>query len=180
MLETTRLFLRPMSENDIDSIFAMRRDADIMRFIREPQTERAEAVSWVNLVSSRWKEEKIGFCAVIEKASGRFVGWCGLWRLKETGETEIGYAIVKDFWRRGYAAEAAEAFLSYGFEHLNFEKIVAVAVPENTGSRRVMEKLGMRYDYTGEFYGRSLVHYSIAREEFSASRGRGKFVADFR
>jgi RimJ/RimL family protein N-acetyltransferase len=139
MLETNRLFLRPMNENDIDSIFAMRRDADIMRFIRPQQTARAEAESWTNLVSSRWEDEKIGFCAVIEKTSGKFIGWCGLWRLKETGETEVGYAIDKDFWGRGYAAEAAEAFLTYGFDELNFEKIVAVAVPENANSRRVIE-----------------------------------------
>ena len=173
MLETTRLFIRPMNDNDIDSIFAMRGDPNIMRYIREPQLRREEAVSWTNLVSSRWREEKIGFCAVFEKASKKFIGWCGLWRLKETGEIEVGYAVMKDFWGRGYASEAAEAFLSYGFERLNLEKIVAVAVPENAGSRRVMEKIGMRFDYVGQFYGNSLVHYSISREDF-LSRGGGR------
>jgi RimJ/RimL family protein N-acetyltransferase len=173
MLETTRLFLRPLNENDIDSIFAMRRDREVMRYIREPQTDRAEAVSWTNLVSSRWRDERIGFCAVIEKASARFAGWCGLWRLKETGETEVGYAIVREFWGRGYASEAAAAFLAYGFDQLRVEKVVAVAVPENAGSRRVMEKIGMHFDYVGEFYGRRLVHYSITREEFASPKKAG-------
>ena len=50
MLETARLFLRPFNENDIDSVFAMRRDRDVMRFIREPQTNRAEAKSWIDLI----------------------------------------------------------------------------------------------------------------------------------
>src|SRR5436853_6358376 len=118
MLETNRLFLRPFNEKDIDLIFAMRSDADVMRFIRPIQTRRAEAENWKNLVSSRWKDEKIGFCAVIEKSSGTFAGWCGLWRLKETNEVEVGYALIKDFRGLGYASEAAEAFLIYGFEEL--------------------------------------------------------------
>ena len=109
MLETERLFLRRFSENDIDAVFAMRSDADVMQFIREPQTNRSEAESWVKLVSSRWDTDKIGFCALFEKSSGKFIGWCGLWRLKETDETEVGYALVRDFQGKGYATEASEA-----------------------------------------------------------------------
>jgi len=172
MLETGRLFLRPFNENDVDAVYAMRSDSDVMRFIREPQTIRDEAESWINLISSRWQTEKIGFCAVIEKSSGKFIGWCGLWRLKETGETEIGYALIKNFRGLGYASEAAEAFLIYGFETLKLKEIVAVARPENRASWRVMERLGMSYDYTGRFYERDLVHYSITREEFFNAKTR--------
>lgn len=170
MLETERLFLRPMNETDIEAVFAMRSDADVMRFIRTPQTKRAETESWINLVSSRWSAEKIGFCSIIEKSSSNFIGWCGLWRLQETGETEVGYALFKEFWGRGFAAEAAEAFLIYGFENLALDKIVAVASPENTNSRRVMEKIGMKYDYTGKFYERDLVHYTITRDDYFKNR----------
>lgn len=166
MLETDRLLLRKFTENDIDAVYEMRSDRDLMRFIREPQTDRAEAQSWVNLISSRWETDKIGFCAVIEKSSGRFAGWCGLWRLKETNEIEVGYALLGDFRGKGYAAEASEAFLEYGFEALGLKEIVAVARPENRASRRVMERVGMTYDYTGRFYERELVHYSVTKEEF--------------
>ena len=166
MLETARLFLRPFNKNDIDAVYTMRSDADVMRFIREPQTRRGEAESWINLTSSRWEKEKIGFCAVIEKSSNQFIGWCGLWRLKETDEIEVGYALVKDFRGQGYASEAAEAFLIYGFDRLNLKEIVAVARAENRNSWRVMERLGMTFDYTGKFYECELVHYSITKEEF--------------
>ncbi len=165
MLETERLILRPLVETDVDAIYTMRSDADVMHFIREPQN-RDESANWVELVSSRWATEQIGFCAMVEKSSVKFAGWCGLWQLRETGETEVGYAVAKDFWGKGFATEAAVEFLDYAFETLQREKIVAVAQPENAASRRVMEKLGMRYDYTGEFYGRDLVHYSITKEEF--------------
>lgn len=170
MLETSRLFLRPFGKNDIDAVFAMRSDADVMRFIRAPQRRLGEAESWTNLVSSRWEKERIGFCAVIEKSSGKFIGWCGLWRLKETDEIEVGYALIRDFRAKGYAVEAASAFLDYGFDKLNLDKIVAVARSENRASRRVMERLGMTYDYTGKFYDCDLVHYSISKEEFFSAK----------
>ena len=171
MFETERLILRPINENDIDAVFALRNDPKIMRFIRAPQN-RAESVNWIRLVTSRWQDEKIGFCAVIEKASNKFIGWCGLWRLAETGETEIGYAIDKNFWRKGYAAEAATRILFYGFDKLKLDKIVAVAHPENMASRRVTEKLGMKFDGIGRFYDRNLTHYSITEKEFFNARSR--------
>lgn len=169
MFETERLILRPFDAADADAVFAMRKDADVMRFIRAPQN-RQETTDWIKLVSSRWRGEKIGFCAMIEKASNEFAGWCGLWHLAETGETEIGYATAKNFWGRGFAPEAAKRFLQYGFEQLNEKKIAAVALPENSASRRVMEKIGMRYDYTGEFYGRELVHYSISKNDYAKNK----------
>ena len=169
LLETDRLFLRPMNETDIDAIFVMRSDIEVMRYIREPQN-RNEAVNWVKLVSSRWETQQIGLCAVILRETNELVGWCGLWQLVETGEIEVGYAIAKNYWRLGFASEAAEASLNYGFTKLNLPKIVACANPDNQGSRRVMEKLGMTFDHIGTYYGRDLVHYSIKKELFFNSK----------
>ncbi len=154
-----------MVEADVDAIFAMRSDEDIMRFIRKPQG-RSESFDWIKLVSERWDGEKLGFCTVIEKKTDKFLGWCGLWRLLETDEMEIGYAIEKVNWGKGFATEAAERFMQYAFEELKTEKLVAVSRPENTASRRVMEKLGMQFVKTGEFYGQSLVQYAISKNEF--------------
>jgi RimJ/RimL family protein N-acetyltransferase len=165
MIETERLLLRPMQSNDIDAIFLMRSDADVMRFIREPQ-KRQESVNWIKLVSSKWKSHKIGFCSVIYKETNELIGWCGLWKLSETSEIEVGYAIRKKFWGKGFASESAGAFLDYGFTKLNLTKIVAVAKPENKKSRRVMEKLGMKFDHVGKYYGLDLVHYTITKDDF--------------
>ncbi len=165
MLETERLTLRRMADGDLDAIYAMRSDPDVMRYIREPQ-KRAETANWIELVSSRWDTDGIGFCAMTIKETGDFAGWCGLWRLAESEEIEVGYAVAKRFWRRGYAVEAALRLLEYGFDELGLEKIVAVAREQNLASRRVMEKIGMEFDYIGRFYETELVHYSITREEF--------------
>ena len=165
MLETERLIMRPMVEDDVDEIFAMRSDEAIMRFIRKPQG-RNESFDWIKLVSERWSSEKLGFCTVIEKKTDKFLGWCGLWRLLETDEMEIGYAIEKANWRKGFATEAAERFMKYAFEELKTEKLVAVARPENTASRRVMERLGMQFIKTGEFYNQTLVQYAINKGDW--------------
>lgn len=170
MFETERLFLRPLTKNDVEAVFKMRSDKNVMRFIRPLQTECKEAENWINLVSSLWKSDKIGFCAVIEKQTQKFIGWCGLWRLKESGEIEVGYALSPEFQQKGYATEAAKAFLDYGFDELNLEKIVAVARPENDRSRRVMERLGMKYDGIGKFYGLDLAHYSITKDDYFRNR----------
>jgi len=173
MLETDRLILRPLDKKDVAAIFAMRSDAEVMRFIREPQN-RDESANWVKLVSSRWKSDHIGFCAVVEKQTGRLIGWCGLWRLEETDELEIGYAIARDAWGKGFATEAARGFLRYAFEQLKSDKIVAVAEPENASSRRVMEKIGMKFLRLGGFYNRELVQYVISRESWGESQKSNK------
>jgi ribosomal-protein-alanine N-acetyltransferase len=178
MLETERLFLRPLTENDVEAVYAMRSDADVMRFIRAPQN-LAETENWVRMVSSLWEKENLGFCAVIEKTTKNFAGWCGIWRLKETGELEVGYAIAKQFWKKGFATEAAAKFLEYAFENLSPEKIVAVAEPENIASRRVMEKIGMSLIKTGEFYNRQLVQYAISKGDFLTQRRKDAETQSF-
>lgn len=166
MLETKRLFLRKLQDYDVDEIFKMRSDAEIMRYIRTPQTERDESFAWIEMISAKWDTEKIGFCGVIEKETKSFVGWCGLWRLKETNEIEVGYAINKDFWGKGYATESARRCLNYGFQELDLEKIVAVADPANKASQNVMKRIGMTRVGIGRFYDADLIQYSISKEEF--------------
>ncbi len=170
MLETERLILRPLEESDASEIFAMRSDAAVMRFIREPQKNIDESIDWIHLVSSRWQSEKTGFCAMIERKTENFVGWCGVWRLQETNETEIGYAVGENFWGKGFAAEAARRFLEYAFAELDSDKVVAVAHPENAASIRVMEKIGMGFVKKGKFYNQTLAQYAIARGEFFNKR----------
>jgi len=98
---------------------------------------------------------------VMEKLGMSFVGTGTFYE-----QTLVQYAITKDAWGKGFATEAAQVFLQYAFEKLKTEKIVAVAEPENASSRRVMEKLGMKFVRLGEFYDRELVQYAISRESW--------------
>jgi ribosomal-protein-alanine N-acetyltransferase len=112
-----------------------------------------------------------GMSALIGKADGEMVGWGGLQPLEESGEIEVGYGFAKDFWGRGYATETAAACLRYGFEQAGLTRIVAVAIPENTASRHVMEKLGMKFEGETLHYGSKCVLYAITRAEFTPRPG---------
>ena len=123
------------------------------------------------MITAHFEERGIGFLAVIEKETNEFAGWAGLWVLKETSEIEVGYGLRKASWGKGYATEAAERILQYGFEDLRLDKIVAVAYPENEASINVMKKLGMSHVGIGRFYDNDLVQYAIKREDYDSDHG---------
>jgi len=93
-------------------------------------------------------------------------GWGGLQHFNDGDEIEVGYAFAPEYWRRGLATELASAWLRFGFTELGLTRIIAVADIANAGSRRVMEKIGMRYEKDIEHYGHACVYYAVSRQEF--------------
>jgi ribosomal-protein-alanine N-acetyltransferase len=90
--------------------------------------------------------------------------WCSRAQHLEGGpEIEVGYRFLKDHRGRGYATEAAAASIAFGFDELGLDRIVAVALPENTASRRVLEKCGLTEIGLTHVYGLDHVKYEIAR-----------------
>jgi [ribosomal protein S5]-alanine N-acetyltransferase len=94
------------------------------------------------------------------------IGWSGMQPLEDTGKTEIGYGMEKKFWGMGIGYECAKAWLDFGFTKTDLERIYAVAQPENTGSWRIMEKLGMNFEGIETHYGLECKVYSIAKNEY--------------
>ncbi len=170
MIETPRLILRPWTMDDYDDFLRLRTNPEIMRYIKPKGIPTAEQVR-ERLEKALAVHEKHGFglCAVILRDTGRIIGWCGLQPFDETDEIEIGYAVEKEFWGQGIVSEAAAALLGYGFETVGLERIVAVAIPENRGSSRVMEKIGMTYEKNTVAYGNECVYYAMSREQWAAA-----------
>jgi len=167
-IETSRLLLRHFSLTDLDDLFAIRSDPDVMRFIGVGQPHSMNQVrDSLEYVISDWEKHGFGRWAIVHKADKKLIGWCGLAFLDKTDEIEIGYGIAKEYWGRGLTTEAAAASLRYGFEELKLDRIVAVAMPENIASRRIMEKIGMRFEKTGHWYEAELVYYAILRDEYA-------------
>lgn len=175
-IETSRLHLRQFSMADLDDLFAIRSDPEVMRFIGAGQPHSMNQVrdALENAISV-WKKHSFGRWAIVHKADKKLIGWCGLAFLDQTEEIEIGYGIAKEYWGGGLTTEAAEATIRYGFEELKLDRIVAVAMPENIASRRIMEKIGMRFEKTGHWYEADLVYYVILRDEYE--RGAGDYDA---
>jgi RimJ/RimL family protein N-acetyltransferase len=114
------------------------------------------------------------FWAVVERESGALIGDAGLYRTP-AGEVELGYTLGRPWWGRGYATEAAGAWLETAFARLGIDAVVALAEPANTASLRVLEKLGMRRDGERLAFGRPHAVYRAARP-VSAGQTSGRLA----
>jgi ribosomal-protein-alanine N-acetyltransferase len=110
-----------------------------------------------------WDRRGYGVWVLGDLATEAFVGHCGLRYLDEIQDTEILYALTRSYWGRGLATEAAGAALRFGFDRAGLDRIIALAVPENTASLRVMDKVGMRYERDAFVFGMDLVQYAVSR-----------------
>jgi RimJ/RimL family protein N-acetyltransferase len=164
-VETARLCLRMFHPDDLDSLAALVRDPYVMKFVGNglPAT-RAEAEHALHSIIRHWDNHGFGRWAVIDKTTQEFAGFGGLRLLQST--PEVVYHLGSAYWGRGLATELARASLRFGFEEHQFDRIVAIAKPENTASVHVMKKLGMHYDMHTTFYGMDVVQYCISRAEF--------------
>lgn len=166
-IETARLRLRQFRPDDLEPLSAMRADREVMRYIGNGEPHDRETTrAYLERNRACWEQHGFGRWAVEFKDERTFAGWCGLALLDNTEEVEIGYGVAREYWGRGLITEAGRASLHYGFSTLGLPRIVAVALPENIASRRVMEKLGMKYVRPAFFYGVDVVYYAINRDDF--------------
>ena len=143
MLETERLVLRMFRESDTDAYAEMVADPEVMRFLGKPMS-RAEAWRNMAMVLGHWHLRGYGFWAVEEKGSGEMVGRVGCWRPEGWPGLEVGWALRRRFWGRGYATEAATAALDEAFGTLGLEEVCSIPQAGNRASVRVAERLEMR------------------------------------
>jgi RimJ/RimL family protein N-acetyltransferase len=148
VIETERLILRPWREADREPFFAMSQDTEVMRHLGPIPATRAESDPGVDRMMAH--QAKHGFCfwAIERKGDGAFLGFCGLKAEAEVpvleDELEIGWRLRRDAWGQGYAREAAQASLAWGFANQSHPRILAITTPGNARSWGLMERLGMR------------------------------------
>lgn len=177
-LETPRLLIRPFTMRDLPQFHRMLCDEEVVRYLPENVMSREEAqdiLSWlIGCYPKNTPEQIIKFTVgVVLRESNELIGWCGFGPLDfDPSEIEIYYGLSRQHWGRGLATEAAEAMMHYAFETVGLERMVAVVRPENSGSVRVIEKLGMIFRktvtglpsdyaaYEGDFY------YSLNRGQY--------------
>jgi RimJ/RimL family protein N-acetyltransferase len=164
-IETARLRLRMFGLEDLDNLAALFADPEVMRYVADGKpVGREEADKALRSMIAHWRRHGFGRWIVEEKETRQFVGFGGLRSL--FGTPEVVYHFAKAHWGKGFATEMARASLRFGFEEHRFERIVAVAKPDNAASIHVMEKLGMHYEMHTAYYGIDVVQYAITREEF--------------
>lgn len=191
-IETRRLALRPITENDFEFLAALNADPDVSRFIAYgvPRT-RAETRNFLDRVMAGYREDALGHLAVTLKDTGTLIGRCGLtlveiearppatispqcfWfrgsapqGMPVVHDVELGYTLAKEHWGRGYATESAMAMRDFGFRELGLPQVLSAIVPLNVASTRVAGKLGLTA--RGHFHGFGKVYdrYELTRSRW--------------
>lgn len=149
--ETPRLILRDIELSDAEAMFEMDSDMEVHRYLgKEPVTSLQQIVDVIGFVRGQYAEFGIGRWAVVEKASGEFVGWSGLkWMTQETNGHinfyDLGYRYQRKHWGKGFATEAAQASVDYCRDVLKSETLYGMANVEHVVSRKILEKMGLSY-----------------------------------
>ncbi len=146
-IETDRLVLRGWRGADADPFLAMGQDPRVMEFLGPPM-EREDIDAALDRQVNSQRRHGHCFWAIERRADGAFLGFCGLKPGPEDtpleGRIEIGWRLAHHAWGQGYAREAAQASLDWGFATLPADAIWAITVPGNVRSWGLMERLGMQ------------------------------------
>jgi RimJ/RimL family protein N-acetyltransferase len=153
-LRTERLLLRQWLPSDAEPFARLNADPLVMKHF--PSTlSREESDATIGRINTHVQLYGFGLWAVEVPDVAPFIGFVGLivprFETHFTPCVEIGWRLAAEFWNYGYATEGAQAALRFAFEVLRLEEIVAITIPANTASRRVMEKIGMTYNPEDDF-----------------------------
>lgn len=181
LLRTERLILRGWRPEDRAPFAEMNADPLVVAHLQGALT-RQDSDSFVERIEAQWRDHGWGLWAVEAPKVAPFIGYVGLWPapfLEGGTKLEIGWRIASAHWGRGYVTEAAREVLRFAFEVLELPEICSFTVPQNERSLRVMERIGMSRDPTGDFdhprvdrgrYPQLVRHvlYRIGRDEWRA------------
>ena len=175
MIETERLYFRPFTLDDLPMLIEQRSDPDMNRYLGGPRRQNPEELAKrIRFYMSCYESHGFGMCPMFWKETGEMIGAAGIQPLEDTGEIEVGYSVIKEYWGLGIATESARGWLEFAFNEVGLDRIVAVAVIENSASQHVMKKLGMSYEKTETHYGEECAFYAVSKKEFF--RGVGHAV----
>ena len=142
LLETNRLIIEYFNTNDISDWAEIESDADVRRFVDGKVLSLKEASEYVEMNIRQYQTHGYGRYAVRLKETRKLIGMCGF--LKENYGIDFGYRYSKISWGKGFGFEAAKVVLNYGLSELGLEKVVGLTAEENSGSIRILEKLGFK------------------------------------
>jgi ribosomal-protein-alanine N-acetyltransferase len=172
-LETKRLIINTPETIDFDNLYALQADTEVMQYIGQGVRTPAEVTSGLEKAIAHQKKYGFSLGCVFEKESGVFIGRAGLIYLAYDDtqrDIEVGYALTKAAWCKGYATELASALVHWGFQHLPVTKLVAVINPSNDRSRRVLEKIQMNYVGRAHYWNNEVALYDIYRSNIDYSK----------
>lgn len=145
--------MRSFVDEDLDGAHAMLQDPEVQEFFDGPVDRGA---AWRQMALFLGHEAMRGYSqlALIERATGRFVGRAGLWRPEGWPGLEVGWVLAREAWGHGYATEAGAAWRDYAFEALGADDLISLIAPANARSIAVARRIGHTYRATIEVMGK--------------------------
>jgi len=141
IFETERLIVRQYAfETDTENFFLLNGDDDVMRYIRASKTKEECNVFLKKAIDSYKINPLIGRWAADEKSTGKFVGSFAIIPIEGSDDIQLGYALLKEYWGKGFASELTKSGLAYYFKNTNAGHIYAIADPANVASHNVLLK----------------------------------------
>jgi RimJ/RimL family protein N-acetyltransferase len=165
---TERLLVRRYRREETELIGRLMRDRRVFFWQTRPVTDRDIDETMEHILDL--DPCSFGWFAAFRRGDGDFVGGALLQPLPGTDEIEIGYHLVPQHWGRGYATEAAAAVLDHGFRDMRHERIVAVILPDNERSLRVIGRLGLPYIEERIHTGHRVRFFALSRSDYLAAR----------
>ena len=162
ILETERLYLREMSQNDFKALCKILKDDETM-YAYEGAFNDAEVREWIERQISRYRKWGFGLWAAVLKETDEVIGQCGLtmqvWKDEEL--LEIGYLFQRAYWHKGYATEASAACKTYAFEALGAKEVCSIIRDTNVASQKVAIRNGMtaKDAWTKHYRGVDMPHH---------------------
>lgn len=156
ILKTPRLAIRQFTEDDVDNLFSLNSDPEVMRFLGRPtprEVLRDEVIPFHLAVYQRL--DRLGTWAAESADSAEFLGWFHFrpGPGNDITNVDLGYRLRRPTWNKGYATEGSRALIAMGFTHLGVQRVFAHTMTVNTASRRVMEKCGLTLVSTTPYQG---------------------------
>jgi ribosomal-protein-alanine N-acetyltransferase len=174
-VETERLILREMLEEDLVGMYELDSDPEVHRYLgNRPLKKKEEALEIIRSVRQQYIDRGIGRWSVIEKESNDFIGWAGLKLEKKEINNyadyyDLGYRLRRKFWGKGIGRECAFETLKYGFGNMDLKEIFAAAHIQNQASNKILRGLGLKYLETFK-YDRSFHNwYRITKDEWEVN-----------
>src|SRR4030095_11166589 len=145
IFETARLIVRHYEVNDKENFFLLNGNEDIMRYIRPAKTRAESDQFFSETLAGYMQTPSLGRWAVNEKTSGNFVGSFAIIPIPEkTALVQLGYALLKDHWGKGFATELTAAGLKHAFTKMKLTEIYGLTQKDNTDSQKVLLKAGFK------------------------------------
>ena len=161
-LETTRLKLRQFTHDDLQVMYILSTDPDVIKYADTPARDMEEVRERLEQGPlADYKKYGYGRFAVELKETGKVIGFCGIKYLPEIDLPEVGYRYMKEYWGRGIGTEAAEVCVGFARDDLKIKKLIALIIPENIASVRIAEKLGMTKGPLIHIYGEDALQYEM-------------------